>query len=211
MSEPYADLPVMLTVRGRRCLVVGAGGVGVRRAKLLSEAGGHVVIVAPQVHPSARLIGAQVYERGFEPGDLEGMLLAVAATSDPAVNQAVSDAAHERGVLVNRSDQAAAGNLAFMTSHRDGPLTIAVHTGGASAGAAARIRGLITDSLDPVWAQLLGLALPVRHQIQARVSDPTKRTALLRRLTDDNAVAALKAGGESGLQGLYADIMKDLA
>ena len=211
MSEPYDDLPIMLKVHGRRCLVVGAGGVGVRRAKLLAEAGALVVIIAPQVHPSARLIGAQIHERDFEPTDLDGVLLAVAATNDPAVNQAVSDAAAERGVPVNRTDKAAAGDLAFMASHRDGPLTIAVHTGGASASAATRIRSLLAESLDPVWGELLSLALPARQRIQAAVSDPTKRTALLRRLTDDHAIEALKSGGEAGLNTLYDDIMRDLA
>lgn len=210
MSEPVSDLPVMLTVRGKRCLVVGAGGVGVRRAKLLAEAGAHVTIVAPQVHPSARLLGANIHERSFEPGDVDGMLIAVAATSDPAINQLVSEAAQERGVLVNRSDQAAAGDLTFMSCHRDGPLTVAVHTGGASASAATRIRDLLTGSLDPYWGPLLTLALPVRQRIQASVSDTAKRTGLLRRLTDDQAISTLLENGESGLLALYDDIMKDL-
>lgn len=139
------------------------------------------------------------------------MLLAVAATSDAATNEAVSNAAAERGVLVNRSDQATAGDLTFMSSHRDGPLTVAVHTGGASASAASRIRSLLADSLDPYWGELLTLALPARQRIQAAVSDPAKRTALLRRLTDDQAIDTLQADGESGLIALYDDIMKDLA
>ena len=210
MSEPVSDLPVMLNVRGKRCLVVGAGGVGVRRAKLLAEAGALVTIIAPQVHPSARLISASIHERGFEPKDLDGVLLAVAATSDPAVNQAVSDAAAERGVLVNRSDRSSEGDLAFMTNHRDGPLTVAVHTGGASASAATRIRSLLAESLDPYWGKLLTLAMPARLRIQAAVSDAAKRTALLRRLTDDQAIQTLQEHGESGLKALYDDIMKDL-
>ena len=210
MTEPVSDVPVMLSVRGRNCLVVGAGGVGVRRAKLLSESGAHVTIIAPQVHPSARLIGAQIYERDFKPTDLDGILLVVAATSDPSVNQTISSEAAVRGVLVNRADHASAGDLTFMTSHRDGPLTISVHTGGASAGAASRIRALLTESLEPYWGDLLTLALPARQRIQAAVADPAKRTGLLRRLTDDEAIKTLQEHGESGLLALYDDIMKDL-
>jgi len=210
MGEPIFDLPVMLTVRDRRCVVVGAGGVGARRAKLLAQAGAKVVMIALQVHPSSRLSGVRIQERAFEPTDLDGALLVVAATDIPAINDEIAQAASQRGVLINRADNASAGNLTFMTSHRDGPLTLAVHTGGASASAAMRIRSLLTESLDPVWGELLTLALPARQRIQAGVSDPAKRIALLRRLTDDQAVATLKTDGESGLESLYADIMKDL-
>ena len=210
MDEPISDLPVMLTVRGRRCLIVGAGAVGARRAQLLADAGANVVIVSPEVHASARLIGAEIHERAFEPTDLDGVLLAIAATNLPEVNQAVSDAAQQRGVLINRSDQADAGNLTFMTSHRQGPLTLAVHTGGASASAATRIRASLAQSLDPVWGELLRHALPARQRIQAGITDPAKRTDLLRRLTDDQAIRTLKTQGESGLASLYDDIMKDL-
>lgn len=200
----------MLDVRGRRCVVVGAGGVGSRRARVLSEAGAKVVVIALQVHPSARLAGQRVEERAFEPDDLDGALLVVAATDIPEINDAVCEAAAERGVLINRADDPAKGDIAFMASHRDGPLTIAVHSGGASANAAARIRDLIAGELDPLWAELLRLALPVRESIQQKVNEPAKRAELLRRLTDDQAIRALKEGGESALQALYADMMRDL-
>jgi len=201
----------MLNVEGQRCVVVGAGAVGARRAKLLAEAGARVIMISLQVHPSVRLIGVQVEERAFEPADLDGALLVVAATDIPEINDMISEAAEARGVLVNRADDASKSDLTFMTSHRDGPLTVAVHSGGASASAAVRIRDLLTEHLDPDWARLLALALPVRQQIQAVVQDPAKRGELLRRLTDDQAVQALKQGGESSLKSLYADMMRDLA
>lgn len=167
-------------------------------------------MIAPVVHPSARLISAEIHERCFEPADLDHALLTVAATNDPAINEAVGQAAAERGVLINRSDEASMGNLTFMASHQDGPLTIAIHTGGASASAAARIRSLLVDQLDPDWARLLAIALPARKQIQDRVSDAAKRVELLRRLTDEQAMALLKSGGESALDAYYADMMRDL-
>ena len=211
MAEPVSDVPMMLTVRGRRCVVVGAGGVGSRRARVLAQAGAQVVIVAPQVHPSARLLSAQVHERAFEPSDLDGALLVVAATGDVEINEQVAQAAIERGVLVNRADDAAKGELAFMATHRDGPLTLGVHSGGASASAAAHLRDLLAAELDPAWGTLLALALPARGAIRKQVADPAKRAELLRRLTDDQAMQALKEGGETALQALYADIMRDLA
>lgn len=211
MDDIFSDLPVMLSVRGKRCVVVGAGGVGVRRAKLLAEAGARVVLIAPRVHPSARLVSAEIHERCYAPEDLAGALLVVVATDDARVNEAVASDAAQRGVLVNRADDASAGDLAFMSSHRDGPLTLAVHTGGASASAAARLRDQLAGQVDPDLARLLALALPVRRQIQQQVDDPAKRTGLLRRLTDDQAMSTLKAGGESSLRAFYGDIMKDLA
>ncbi|MGB0767765.1 MAG: precorrin-2 dehydrogenase/sirohydrochlorin ferrochelatase family protein [Phycisphaeraceae bacterium] len=211
VDEPYADVPVMLSVRDRRCVVVGGGGVGARRARTLSEAGAKVVMIALQVHPSARLAGVRIEERAFQPEDLDGALLVVVATDVEEINDAVSEAAAERGVLVNRADRSEAGGLTFMTAHRDGPLTVAVHTGGASASAATRIRALLVADLDPAWGRLLASALPVRRAIQERVRDPAKRVAMLRRLSDDRALKTLRDGGESALKGLYADIMKDLA
>ena len=43
--------PLTLRVAGRRCVVVGAGPVGARRARSLVEAGAQVVVVAPVAGP----------------------------------------------------------------------------------------------------------------------------------------------------------------
>lgn len=201
----------MLDVVGKRCVVVGAGGVGARRARLLSEAGAKVVVVALQVHPSVRLAGVLVEERAFEPEDLDGALMVIAATDIPEINDMVGEAARSRGVLVNRADSPTQSDVTFMSTHRNGPLTIAVHTGGASASAAGKIRDLLAEQLDPDWARLLALALPVREQIQQRFHDPAQRTTLLRRLSDDRAWQALKTGGESALKTLYDDIIQGSA
>jgi len=201
----------MLAVAGRRCVVVGGGAVGLRRARSLVQAGAQVALVAIELAEPAAPAGLTYEQRGFLPCDLDGALLVVIATDDPAVNDAVAQAAAERGVLTNRADGASEGDLAFMTSHREGPLTVAVHSGGASARAATLIRDQIAQQLDPDWARLLTLALPLRRQIQARVPDDAKRAALLRRLTDEQAMQALKSGGESALKRLYADIIQDSA
>jgi len=205
-----SDLPVMLTVRGKRCVVVGAGAVGARRARLLSEAGAKVVVIAPQVADSARLEGVEIHERAFEPSDLDGALLVIAATNSREVNEAVGYAAAQRGVLCNRTDDAAQGGLTFMSSHRNGPLTVAVHSGGASAAAAGHIRDGLVAQLDQDWGPLLSMARPIRERIKQLVVEPGKRALLLHRLTDDRAMHKLKTAGKSGLLAHYDDMMKDL-
>ncbi len=40
-------LPVGLDVRGQRCLVVGGGGVGTRKALTLARVGADVTVIAP--------------------------------------------------------------------------------------------------------------------------------------------------------------------
>jgi uroporphyrin-III C-methyltransferase/precorrin-2 dehydrogenase/sirohydrochlorin ferrochelatase len=49
----------------------------------------------------------------FSASQLDGAALVVAATDDPAVNDAVSQTARERGVLVNVVDDAARSSFIF--------------------------------------------------------------------------------------------------
>lgn len=214
MDQP-TGIPVMLHLGGWKCLVVGGGAVAVRRSRSLVEAGAQVTVLAPEIDPAIEKIGATIVREPFDADKqaLSEYALVVVATSNEQTNEAITRECDHMPdpPLVNRADRPLAGDLTFMSSHRDGPLTVAVHTGGASANAAARIRSILADSLDPVWGQLLALALPARQRIQAAISDPAKRTELLRRLTDDNAIQTLKQGGESGLKAFYDDIMKDLA
>lgn len=201
-------IPIMLDMTGKRCVIVGGGGVAARRTRTLLESGADVTAIAPELAPQLLDMQIKTESRRFEPTDLDGAFLVVVATDQPDVNQAVHAAARDRGVLVNRTDDAGLADLTFMTAHRDGPLTLAVHTGGASAGAAVRIRDELAMHLDDDWAALLTHALPARKQLQQQITDPAKRLPLLRRLTDDAAMNTLKTGGQAALRALYADIIQ---
>ena len=84
--------PLMLRVAGRRCVVVGGGAVAARKASTLLRAGALVRVVSPALHPRLE----EMHRRGriehvarpYREGDLEGALLAIAATDDPEVNLA---------------------------------------------------------------------------------------------------------------------------
>ena len=95
--------PLFVDLTGRKAVVVGGGTVGLRRAGVLRRFGAEVVVISPILTQGAN--GVRHLARGYEPGDLDGAFLAVAATDDRAVNEAVGREARERGVLLNRADE----------------------------------------------------------------------------------------------------------
>lgn len=186
----------MLNLRGRRCLIVGAGSVAARRARAMFEAGARVCVVAPRVDDAVRALGVELRERGYEPADMAGAFLVVVATDDARINERVAADARAAGVLVNRADDPEAGDFVVPAHGSAGPVTVAVHSGGVSAAAAAAIRDELLAALDPAWPRLLSLAAPYRGRIQAAFTDADERQARLRKLTDGAAAAILKGSGE---------------
>ncbi len=193
------DLPVMLRVEGRRCVVVGGSGVALRRAGALLEAGAVVTVIAPRIDPELRRINVQLEERPYRASDLEGAMLVVVATDAMDVNAQIQRDANERNVLVNRADDPTSGDFTVAAHRHEGPITLAVHSGGVSAAAAAAIRDELLAKLDPLWRSLLETVSPYRKRLQQRIADPKRRAAQLLRLTDEHAMDLLRQRGREAL------------
>lgn len=190
----------MLRLTGRRAVIVGGGAVARRRAMSLLEAGADVTVIAPRVDPAIEKLPLHVERRVYRAGDLEGAMLVVVATDDPAVNAVVAGEAAQKRVLVNRTDDPESGDVQVPAHRRVGPITVAVHSGGASARAAARIRDQLLAGFDGDWAVLLETIEPYRRRAQAQIADPSRRQVTLLKLADDGAMASLKSGGVEGLR-----------
>ncbi len=205
-----ADLPVMLRVAGRRCVVVGGGAVAARRATALLAAGAKVTVVAPEACDELQSLPVEWVERRFEPYDLENAILAVAATDDAAVNEAIAVAARERGVLINRADDPQDGDVVFPAHDRVGPVTVCVHTDGISAAGAAAIRDQLLQAVPESWITLLTHARAYRQRIQERFAhDEAERLRRLRLLGSDEALERLEREGEQGLIDYFETLAGD--
>ncbi len=202
------DLPVMLNVRDRRCVVIGGGPVARRRAAALLAAGATVTVIAPQLDLSD--LPVTTIERAWQPGDLAGAFLVVIATDDPAVNAAAANEARQAGALVNRADDPAAGDLLIPAHRHEGPITLAVHTGGISPAAAAAIRDELAAALDRDWITLLETIAPYRARIQETIADPAERRRRLTQLASPDALAALRTGGANALQKFCEQVLDSL-
>jgi siroheme synthase-like protein len=151
LVTPFA-YPVYLDLSDVRVLVVGAGPVAARKVDGLAAAGAFVRVVAPDVSPSLkRELVAELRQRPFEAADLDGVRLVVTATGDREVDAAVAAAATAAGLWVNAADQPADCTFILPAVARNGPLSVAVSTGGASPALARRLRdhaaALLTDEV----------------------------------------------------------------
>src|SRR4028119_1126010 len=146
---------MFLNLDGKRCVVVGGGGVANRKARKLLQARAEVVVVSPEVEPELESIAAEVYKRPYSEGDLEGAFLAFATTDRREVNAAVAREGRERGVPVNVADRPTEGDFALPSTLRRGRLQVAVSTGGASPTLARRIRLELEAAFGPEWSGII--------------------------------------------------------
>jgi uroporphyrin-III C-methyltransferase/precorrin-2 dehydrogenase/sirohydrochlorin ferrochelatase len=140
-------LPVFLTLDGRDVLVVGGGPVAASKLDALLRAGARVRVVAPAVHASIRQADVAIDERPFEPRDLDGAWLVVAAAT-PAVNASVAREAERRRVFVNAVDDPRSASAYLGGVVRRAGITIAISTGGEAPALAGVLREAI-DALLP--------------------------------------------------------------
>jgi precorrin-2 dehydrogenase/sirohydrochlorin ferrochelatase len=164
-----------LDLEGRRCLVVGGGSVGLEKASGLLAAGARVTVVSPELHEELRALGVDWKPRRYRKSDLKGAFLVIAATSDRAVNEGVHRDAEERGMLCNVADVPELCNFILPAVHREGPIAIAVSTGGASPALAKRLRSQIAELVRPEHADLAEELRALRPEVKERFASYEER------------------------------------
>ena len=147
-----------IKLKGRRCLVIGGGDVGLEKVDGLLLCGADVRLVAPEaVSELARYAAERSItweQREFHDGDLDGAFLAIAATNDTDVNVAVYEGAERRAMLVNVVDVPPLCNFILPAIVRSGPLAIAISTAGASPALAKRMKREIAETYGEPNARL---------------------------------------------------------
>lgn len=173
------ELPVSLTIEDRPCLVVGGGEVAARKANLLLRANGKVTILAPSLGSQLqrlKLEGRVKYlDKTFDPADLAGCVIAIAATNDKEVNRRVSEGAKSRNIPVNVVDQPKLSTFTMPSIVNRSPVTIAVSTSGASPVLARLLRARLETMIPAAYGTLARLLDEYRTQVRERLPDLAQR------------------------------------
>jgi len=183
--------PIFLKLEGRRCLVVGAGNVGEPKIQSLLAARAEVLVVAPEA--TATVQGWAESEvitwnrRGFEPSDLDGSVLVIAATSSDAINEAVFLEAHRRGILCNSVDDPEHCDFFYSAVVRRGDFQVAISTAGHSPALAQRLRTELEEQFGPEYAGWVSELGRLRQELFAADMNPEERKQRLHELASREA------------------------
>lgn len=186
--------PVSLNVHGRSCLVVGGGPVAARKAGSLLACGAVVTVVAPGVgEEMSGLSPLTIARRPYRAGEAAAYRLVLTATGIPAVDGAVYADAEAAGVWVNSADDGEHCSFILPSVHRDGPVTMAVSTGGTSPALASWWRGRLGEQGGPWLADLAHLLGAARRALRdaGRSTEKVDWVTLL-----DGPLPALVKAGE---------------
>ncbi|HWD63987.1 MAG TPA: bifunctional precorrin-2 dehydrogenase/sirohydrochlorin ferrochelatase [Solirubrobacteraceae bacterium] len=199
-----------LRLSGRRCLVVGGGDIGLEKVEGLLACGADVTLVAPEAHPElaelAREGSIQWEQREYRPGDLEGCLIAIAATGDTDVNIAVFNDAERRSMLVNVVDVPPLCNFILPAIVRTGPLAVAISTAGASPALAKRMKREIAELFGEPYADLAVLLNDVRGWAKATLPTYQDRKEFFEGIVngEPDPIELLRTGDVHAVQDLIA-------
>jgi precorrin-2 dehydrogenase/sirohydrochlorin ferrochelatase len=116
--------------------------------------------------------------------------LVVAATDDPAVNAAAEAAALDAGILVNRTDVSGGrdpGSVVVPATVEDGPVRVAISTGGRSPALSKALRQRIESEIEGAGA-MAELSGDLRSELAEAGVDPADRRAAIRRVVRSEGV-----------------------
>jgi siroheme synthase-like protein len=193
--------PLFMDLRGRECLVVGAGAVAARKARSLLECGARVTVVGESPAAAFGALerrGVTLERRRFRGPDVARQALVIAATDDAAVNARVAAAARRRGIPVNAVDDPPNCTFIVPAVLRRGDLTVAISTGGKSPAAARLVKERVGELLGDEYAALVRLLGAHRGAMKRSVAGQGRRAGAWKRMIDGGVLESLQRGDAAG-------------
>ena len=207
--------PVFHRFSDQKILIVGGGDIALRKARLIQRAGAVVHLVAPTIDQKLQALveknNGQCLARRFEPADLDGVVLAIAATEDLALNTQVSELAQARNILVNVVDSPALCNFILPSIVDRSPLVVAISSGGSSPVLARYVRSLIETAIPMAFGRFAALIGKFRPAVKQKLPDIDQRRDFWEGVIESPVGELMLAGKETQAEQRLAEMIEDSA
>ena len=200
-----------LKLKGRRCVVIGGGAMGLEKSEGLLACGGDVTVISPDAGPELEALAAEgsiTWEQRdyVGPEDLEAVFIVIACTDSTETNIQIYEDAEKRAMLVNIVDVPPLCNFILPAIVRTGPLAIAISTAGASPALAKRMKREIGELFGEEYAQLAIMLNETRGWAKGTLPTYQDRKAFFEEIVggEPDPIALLRDGDADAVQDLIA-------
>jgi len=191
--------PMFMKLKGRPCLVVGAGTIGEPKISSLIAAGASTRVIAlnatAAVAEWARAGSIVWAARAFDFADLDGVFMVSAATNSRELNAAIFNEARQRNILCNVVDDPEYCDFYYPAVVRRGDLQLAISTNGQSPALAQRIRRELEVQFGAEYGEWLEQLGKIRQQLFGSKMNPEERRQLLHELASSAAFEEARNAG----------------
>ena len=208
-------IPLYHDFTEEKVMIFGGGPVGARKARRFSSKA-HVIVISPTFSKDS-FGTASLVRAAPSPSDVHEWVtradptLIIAATGNDELNNSIADIAHDNELLLNRADRSKANskeNRALSTAYEvmtpatveDGPIQVAVSTGGRSPALAKYLREQIETDIESAGA-MATLTADLRAELRGRECSPSERRDAIRSVVRDPDVwKGLRTGENNARQ-----------
>ena len=182
MSGNDKFMPISISLKDRRCMVVGGGVFAVGEVENLLEYAAAITVVAPKMHDKlefhAKHGRVTLEKREYRSPEAAGYGLVVSASEDAAVNVQVHRDARDAGVLVNTVDDLPHCDFIFPAVLRRDCLTAAISTAGKAPFVSGHLQVVLDNIFPAHWERLMRFAASFQSRVESRwADDPARKNA----------------------------------
>jgi siroheme synthase-like protein len=206
-------MPISVSLKDRRCLVVGGGPVALRKVESLLDYDTTITVVAPEASEKleyhARRGRIALERREYRSPEAADYGLVISATNDASLNGRVHDDARGAGALVNVVDDPRHSDFIFPAVIRRDCLTAAISTDGKAPFVSGHLRLVLENVFPEHWGRLMRLAAAFRSRVRAEwADDPAKRDACYAEFLEADWKSLLKESSEEQIEDELTRMLK---
>lgn len=171
--------PLFFKFTDQPILIVGGGEVAQRKADLLSRAGAHITIVAPQIsHEIRELLNDDIHSlitAEYDKKYLAGKRIVIAGTDDEALNHQVHADCQALNIPVNVVDTPPLCDFIFPAIVDRSPIVIGISSNGKAPVLARLTRARLETLIPQGYGKLAKLAGDMRDEVKSKIPTLTGR------------------------------------
>ncbi|MFM7970267.1 siroheme synthase CysG [Aeromonas sp. A-5] len=204
-------LPIFCRLDNKPVLLVGGGEVAARKARLLLDAGARLTVVSPALDPELATLAAdgeiEWLATEFEPAQLAGKWLVVAATDRREVNALVYQSANQARIFANVVDDPKRSSFIMPSIIDRSPLMVAISSGGKAPVLARLLREKLEALLPQHLGAVAAFAGGLRDRVKARFASMGERRQFWERLLGADRLGQALARADKAAANQLADAL----